>query len=270
VSAGISRHRGGLVQIAGNVALVTGGASGLARATAGRMHAGGAKVVILDRDEEGARKAAAELGDGAMAVGGSILDDADVGHAIEVAQGLGPLRMCFAIAGGGVPGGGRTVNKDGSAHALAPFAKTVELNVVGTFNTVRLVAAAMGATDAVNEDGERGAIVTTASIAGYEGQIGQVSYGSAKAAIIGMTLILARDLAALGIRVNCIAPGTMGTEAWDQVSAPVRDGLEAKVPFPRRFGRPDEFAALAEHLVTNEYLNGHVARLDGAIRFDPK
>ena len=259
-----------MVQIDGSVALVTGGASGLAKATARHMHARGAKVVILDRDEDGARRVAGELGKDAVGVGGSILDEADLAHAIEVAQGMGPLRMCFAIAGGGVPGGGRTVNRDGTPHALEPFTKTVEVNLVGTFNTVRLAAAAMGSLEPVNEDGERGAIVLTSSIAGYEGQIGQIAYGSAKAGIIGMTIIAARDLAALGIRVNCIAPGTMLTEAWGQVRSTVQDTLEAKVPFPHRFGRPEEFARLAEQLVTNEYLNGQVVRLDGAIRFDPK
>ena len=258
------------MQVEGNVALVTGGASGLAKATARYMHARGAKVVILDRDEDGARRIAEELGEGAVGIGGSILAEADLAHAIEVAQGLGTLRLCFAIAGGGVPGGGRTVNRDGTPHALEPFTKTVEVNLVGTFNTVRLAAAAMGSLEPVNEDGERGAIVLTSSIAGYEGQIGQIAYGSAKAGIIGMTIIAARDLAALGIRVNCIAPGTMLTEAWGQVRSTVQDTLEAKVPFPHRFGRPEEFARLAEQLVTNEYLNGQVVRLDGAIRFDPK
>ena len=258
------------MDVQGNVALVTGGASGLGKATARHMHAHGAKVVVLDRDADGAARVAAELGDGAIGVGGSILEEADIAHAVEVAQGLGPLRLCFAIAGGGVPGGGRTVNRDGSPHALEPFAKTVELNLVGTFNTVRLAAAAMGSSEPANEDGERGAIVLTASIAGFEGQIGQISYGSAKAGIIGMTIIAARDLAALGIRVNCIAPGTMLTEAWGQVRSTLQDTLEAKVPFPHRFGRPEEFARLAEHMVTNEYLNGQVIRLDGAIRFDPK
>jgi len=258
------------VKVEGNVALVTGGASGLAKATARHIHAQGAKVVILDRNGEGAQQVASELGEGAVGVGGSILDEADLAHAIEVAQGLGPLRMCFAIAGGGVPGGGRTVNRDGTPHALEPFAKTVELNMVGTFNTVRMAAAAMGALEPANEDGERGAIVLTASIAGIEGQIGQISYGSAKAGIIGMTIIAARDLAAIGIRVNCIAPGTMLTEAWGNVRSAMQEALEAKVPFPRRFGQPEEFARLAEHLVTNEYLNGTVVRLDGAVRFDPK
>ena len=258
------------MKVEGNVALVTGGASGLAKATARHIHARGAKVVILDRNAEGARQVADELGDGAVGVGGSILDEADVAHAIEVAQGLGALRMCFAIAGGGVPGGGRTVNRDGSPHALEPFAKTVELNMVGTFNTMRMASSAMAQLEPANEDGERGAIVLTASIAGIEGQIGQISYGSAKAGIIGMTIIAARDLAAVGIRVNCIAPGTMLTEAWGLTRSTIQESLEAKVPFPRRFGKPEEFARLAEHLVTNEYLNGTVIRLDGAVRFDPK
>ncbi len=257
------------MDIDGNVALVTGGGSGLGKATARYIHGKGATVVILDRDGAAAKRVADELGDRVAWVEGSILDEADVSEALAAAARLGPLRMCFAIAGGGV-GGGRTVGRDGTPHALDPFAKTVELNLIGTFNTLRLAAAAMGTLEPANDDGERGVIVTTASIAGFEGQIGQIAYGSSKAGIIGMTIIAARDLAALGIRVNCIAPGTMLTEAWDRAPANVREGLEAKVPFPRRFGRPDECAALAEHLVTNGYLNGHVARLDGAIRFDPK
>lgn len=258
------------MDIEGNVALVTGGGSGLGKATARHLHARGAAVVILDRDGDAARNVAAELGGRAAWVAGSILDEDDVAAAVETASGLGPLRMCMAIAGGGVAGGGRTVNRDGSPHALEPFSKTVELNLIGTFNTLRVVAAAMGKLDPANEDGERGVVVTTASIAGFEGQIGQIAYGSSKAGIIGMTIIAARDLAALGVRVNCIAPGTMLTEAWGGAPSGIRDSLEAKVPFPRRFGRPEEFAALAEHMVTNRYLNGHVARLDGAIRFDPK
>jgi NAD(P)-dependent dehydrogenase (short-subunit alcohol dehydrogenase family) len=257
------------MEIEGNVALVTGGASGLGKATARYMHGRGAKVVVFDRDEAKGREVVADLGDGAAFAGGSILDD--VLGAIEVAAGLGDLRMLFAIAGGGGEGSkGRLVGRDGTPHSLEGFANTVNLNLVGTFNTVRLAAAAMSRLDPVDDDGSRGAIVTTASIAGYEGQIGQVAYGSAKAGIIGMTIIAARDLAAAGVRVNCIAPGTMGTEAWGLASGSLREGLEAKVPFPRRFGRPDEFAALAEHLVTNDYMNGHVVRLDGAIRFDPK
>jgi NAD(P)-dependent dehydrogenase (short-subunit alcohol dehydrogenase family) len=150
------------------------------------------------------------------------------------------------------------------------FIETLHLNAVTTFNTVRIAAASMAATDPTDEDGQRGVIVTTASIAGYEGQIGQIAYGSAKGAVIAMTLIAARDLADVGIRVNCIAPGTIGTAAWDAAPATLRDSLEAKVPFPRRLGHPTEFAELAEHLIRNRYLNGQVVRLDGAVRFDPR
>jgi NAD(P)-dependent dehydrogenase (short-subunit alcohol dehydrogenase family) len=259
------------MQIEGNVALVTGGASGLGKATARHFGARGAKVVIFDRDEANAKSVASEIGSNAVAVGGSILDETETQAAIEAAQSLGDLRMVFAIAGGATRGSaGRTVGRDGTPLPLDAFAETVELNLVGTFNTLRLAAAAMSKLEPANEDGERGIVVTTASIAGYEGQIGQVAYGSAKAGIVGMTIIAARDLAAVGIRVNCIAPGTIGTEAWGMAPTEMREALEAKVPFPRRFGKPEEFAALAEHFVTNIYMNGHVARIDGAIRFDPK
>ncbi len=260
------------MRVEGNVALVTGAGSGLGKATARHLHSRGAMVVLFDRDVERGKTVAKELGDRVHFVAGSILDDRDIGRAIDAAADLGGLRSVFAIAGG-VPGGvttGRTVNRDGTAHNMDGFAKTVELNLLGTFNTLRLGAAAIAAQEPLNDDGERGAIVLTASIAGFEGQIGQIAYGSAKAGIIGMTIIAARDLAASGIRVNCIAPGTMGTEAWSLAPEEMRAALEAKVPFPRRFGNPREFAELAEHLVTNGYLNGHVARLDGAIRFDPR
>ncbi|MCU1430646.1 MAG: short-chain dehydrogenase/reductase [Actinomycetia bacterium] len=259
------------MEIDGNVALVTGGASGLGKATARYMSSRGAKVVIFDRDDTKAKEVANELGAGAVAVAGSILDEVETQAAVDAAATLGDLRMVFAIAGGATAASaGRTVSRNGTPLSLEGFSSTVELNLVGTFNTLRLGAAAMAKLDPANDDGERGVIVNTASIAGYEGQIGQVAYGSAKAGIIGMTLIAARDLASAGIRVNCIAPGTMGTEAWGLAPSEMRETLEAKVPFPRRFGKPEEFAALAEHLVTNRYLNGHVARLDGAIRFDPK
>ena len=146
----------------------------------------------------------------------------------------------------------------------------MDLNVLTTFNTVRFAAAHMATLEPWNEDGERGAMVLTGSLAGYEGQIGQMAYATAKAAVIGMTIVVARDLAVSGIRVNTIAPGTMETRAWEGGNPEVKAALEAKVPFPRRFGKPEEYASLAAHLLTNGYLNGHVARLDGAIRFDPK
>lgn len=259
------------MEINGSVALVTGGASGLGEATARHLHAGGATVVVFDRDEPRGEALATELGDRFAFVGGDAMSESDAAAACSAANEFGPLRVLVACAGG-VTHSERTLRRDGTPHDLAFFQQTVDLNLVGTFNSVRLAAATMAATEPPegDPDGERGVIVTTASVAGYEGQIGQVAYAAAKAGIIGMTIVLARDLAASAIRVNCVAPGVIGTRAWDGAPAGVREGLEAKVPFPRRLGHPEEFAALAEHLITNRYLNGHVARLDGAIRFDPK
>jgi len=259
------------VEIEGSVALVTGGASGLGEATVRHLHRGGARVVVFDRDEQRGTALAAELGEDVRFVGGDALSEDDAAAAIAAAGDLGDLRILVACAGGATRSE-RTLHRDGSPHELEFFRQTVDLNLVGTFNTVRLAAAAMAALDPPpgDPDGERGVIVTTASVAGYEGQIGQVAYAAAKAGIIGMTIVLARDLAVNGIRVNTIAPGTIGTRAWDQAPEGVREALEAKVPFPRRLGHPEEFAGLVEHLVTNRYMNGHVVRLDGAIRFDPK
>jgi NAD(P)-dependent dehydrogenase (short-subunit alcohol dehydrogenase family) len=257
------------MDIEGNVALVTGGASGLGEATARHLHALGASVLVFDRDEARADAIVKELGGRADAVAGDVRSESDTQAAVNAAAELGPLRIVVACAGGAT-GGGRTVNRDGTPHPLALFQDTVDLNLVGTFNTLRLAAARMATLDGVGDDGERGVIVTTASIAGYEGQIGQIAYGSAKAGIIGMTIIAARDLAAVGVRVNSIAPGTILTRAWDNAPASVREPLEAKVPFPRRFGHASEFAGLVEHIVTNRYLNGQVIRIDGAVRFDPK
>jgi NAD(P)-dependent dehydrogenase (short-subunit alcohol dehydrogenase family) len=257
------------MKLQGNVALVTGGASGLGEATARHLIDRGAQVVVFDRDVDRATDVTKALGSAALAVGGDASSEADVANAVEAASGLGPLRILVTCAGGATRSA-RTVARNGQAHDLGDFVSTLNLNVVTTFNSLRLAAAAMAALDPEDEDGERGAIVTTASIAGYEGQIGQIAYGTAKAGIIGMTLIAARDLAANGIRVNAIAPGTIRTRAWDQAPADLIDTLESKVPFPRRFGRPEEFAELVEHLVTNRYINGHVVRIDGAIRFDPK
>jgi NAD(P)-dependent dehydrogenase (short-subunit alcohol dehydrogenase family) len=256
------------MKVDGSTALITGGASGLGAATARHFHARGAGVVVFDRDEERAKALVAELGGRALASIGDVTSEEDTSAAMAAAAELGGLRMVVACAGGATASG-RIVDRHGKPHDLKGFVDTVHLNLVGTFNTVRLAASAMCALEP-DEDGERGAIVTVASIAGYEGQVGQVAYGSAKAGIIGMTIIAARDLAAAGIRVNTIAPGTMATEAWGLVTGNMRETLEAKVPFPRRFGRPSEFAELAEHLITNGYINGHVVRLDGAIRFDPK
>jgi NAD(P)-dependent dehydrogenase (short-subunit alcohol dehydrogenase family) len=257
------------MDVAGNVALVTGGASGLGEATARHLHGLGAAVVIVDRDADRGTTIATELGNDARFVAADVLSPDDVAAAVAAAGEMGPLRAAV-ICAGGASRSERVVRRDGTPHDLALFQQIVDLNLVGTFNTLRLVAAAMTQLEPVGDDGERGVVVTTASIAAYEGQIGQVAYGSAKAGLVGMTLIAARDLAAAGIRVNCIAPGTIATRAWDQAPDELRAALEAKVPFPRRLGHPEEFAGLVEHLVTNRYLNGQVVRLDGAIRFDPK
>jgi NAD(P)-dependent dehydrogenase (short-subunit alcohol dehydrogenase family) len=263
------------MQISGNVALVTGAASGLGEATARHLHGLGATVVLFDRDAERAPKIAADLGDAPHVVGDATRE-ADVQAAVDAAAAAGPLRIVVACAGGATASQ-RTIRRDGTPHDLDLFVATMNLNVVSTFNTIRLAAAAMAALDPADggsdgvpdTDGERGVIVTTSSIAGYEGQVGQIAYATAKAGIIGMTLVAARDLASVGVRVNSIAPGTIGTRAWEQAPADMRAALEDRVPFPRRFGRPAEFAGLAEHLITNGYINGHVVRLDGAIRFDP-
>lgn len=260
------------MQIDGSSVLVTGGASGLGEATTRQLHALGAFVAVFDRDEERGRALEAELGSRVVFVPGDVLSTDDTERAVSGACSLGPLRGLVACAGG-ARSSARTVSRDGTPHDLGLFVDTVNLNLVGTFNSVRMAAAAMVATPSSgteDDDGERGVIVTTASIAGYEGQIGQIAYASAKAGIIGMTLVAARDLAAVGIRVNCIAPGTIGTRAWDQAPPDMKQALAAKVPFPRRLGHPEEYAKLVQHLIENRYLNGDVIRLDGGIRFDPK
>ncbi len=256
------------MQIAGSGALVTGGASGLGEATTKLLVEQGARVTIFDMNAAKGEALAATLGNGTQFVAGDVTSEADTANAVATAGSDAPLRIVVACAGG-ARGGGRTVDRNGEPHTLDLFQDTVNLNLVGSFNTARLAAAAMSKNEEA-EDAERGVIITTASIAGFEGQIGQIAYGAAKAGIIGMTIILARDLAAIGVRANCIAPGTIGTQVWDMAPVELREKLEAKVPFPRRFGLPEEFAALAEHMITNRYLNGQVIRLDGAIRFDPK
>ena len=248
-------------------AIVTGGAGGLGAATVRHLVAAGMGVVIFDRAQDPADTLAKELGDRTVAVSGDVTDDDDVGAAINAAQGLGPLSVVVNVAGGGIHAG-RTVGRDGP-HPKDAFVKTMDMNAIGTFNVTRLAGVAM-ASNEPNEDGERGVVVNTASIAGYEGQTGQVAYGAAKAAILGMTLPMARDLAPLGIRVCAIAPGTMGTplmlSAGDAFVAP----LVENIMFPKRLGRPEEFALLVESIIRNPYLNGENIRLDGALRFPPK
>jgi NAD(P)-dependent dehydrogenase (short-subunit alcohol dehydrogenase family) len=255
------------VEVAGNVALVTGAASGLGEATARRLHASGADVILADVAEERGRAVASALGGEDRFVRCDVTSESEVAAAVAAATARGRFAVCVHCGGGGIAA--RTLARDGTAHDLDAFRRVVELNLVGSFNVLRLAAAGMAKNDP-DERGERGACVLTASIAGYEGQIGQVAYGSAKAGVIGMTIIAARDLSSVGVRVCTIAPGTIATPPMLMVPEAMRDMFAANVPFPKRLGQPEEYAALALHIVENGYLNGEVIRLDGAVRFQPK
>jgi NAD(P)-dependent dehydrogenase (short-subunit alcohol dehydrogenase family) len=256
------------VDVQGRSALVTGGAGGLGAATVRHLVEAGLGVAIFDRDGERAAALAGELGKAATAVSGDVNDDDAVGAAIGAASGLGTLSLVVNVAGGGV-GGGRTIGRDGTPHDKEAFIQTMAINAFGTFNVSRLAASAMAANEP-DEDGQRGVIVNTASIAGLEGQTGQIAYGSAKGAILAMTLPMARDLAPVGIRVCAIAPGTMGTPIMLSVREEMREHLVSSIVFPKRMGRPEEFALLVESILRNPYLNGENIRLDGALRFPPK
>ena len=256
------------MELEGRSAVVTGGAGGLGGATARHLVEVGMSVAIFDQDGERAATLAKELGDVTTAVAGDVNDDGDVTAAIDAAQQLGMLSLIVNVAGGAT-GGGRTLGRDGSPHDKATFETTMAMNAFGTFNVSRLAAAAM-ASNEPDEDGQRGVIVNTASIAGLEGQTGQLAYASAKGAILAMTLPMARDLAAVGVRVCAIAPGTMGTPLMMSVNDQLKEHLTASIVFPKRMGRPEEFALLVESIARNSYLNGENIRLDGALRFPPK
>jgi NAD(P)-dependent dehydrogenase (short-subunit alcohol dehydrogenase family) len=256
------------MELTGRSALVTGGAGGLGAATVRHLVAIGMGVAVFDRDADRAGELVEDLGGGAVAADGDVNHDPDVEAAIDAARSLGALSLVVNIAGGGL-GGGRTVGRDGTPHDKAAFIGTMEMNAFGTFNVSRLSAAAM-ADNPPDPDGQRGVIVNTGSIAGLEGQTGQLAYAAAKAAILGMTLPIARDLAPVGIRVCAIAPGTMGTPLMLGVPEATREALVANIVFPKRMGRPEEFALLVESIARNPYLNGETIRLDGALRFPPK
>jgi NAD(P)-dependent dehydrogenase (short-subunit alcohol dehydrogenase family) len=252
--------------VSGSAALVVGGAGGLGEATVRRLHAGGARVVVADLADEKGKALEAELG--VRYIRTDATDEADVQAAVAAAEELGPLRACVDTHGGPASGG-RLVGKDGTPLDLAGFRTTIDVYLTGVFNVMRLAAAGM-ARQEPTADGHRGVVVTTASIAAYEGQIGQLPYAAAKGGVVSMTLVAARDLAPLGIRVVTIAPGTFLTPAYGKAG----DQLEAywgpQIPHPKRMGRSPEYAELAYHLVENDYLNGEVIRLDGALRFPPK
>ena len=255
------------MQIAGSGALIAGGASGLGEATARRLHALGAHVVIADLDERRGQVLADDLGERALFTRVDVRDADQVEAATELATAQpGGLRISVCCAG--IAHGERIARAKG-AHALETFERVIAVNLIGTFNVLRFAAAAMLASDPT-ASGERGVCVNTASVAAYEGQIGQVAYSASKAGIVGMTLPAARDLASAGIRVCAIAPGIFDTAMVASLPAPAREALGAAIPFPARLGRADEFAALAAHIVENEMLNGEVIRLDGALRMGPK
>lgn len=254
--------------LSGEVAIVTGGAGGLGAAAVRSLVEAGCAVVIADMNDEKGEALATELGDRVLYARTDVLDDQAVEAAIGIAETLGTLRYAVTAHGGfGVAD--RVVNRQGEPAPMDGFRKTVDLYLNGTYNVMRLVAAAVSRSEP-NGDGERGAIVTTASIAAYEGQIGQTSYAAAKAGVVGLTLAAARDLSAAGIRVMSIAPGTMKTPIMESVGPEMLAKFESSVPFPKRLGDPREFGALVSHVLTNPYLNGEVIRLDGAQRFGPR
>jgi NAD(P)-dependent dehydrogenase (short-subunit alcohol dehydrogenase family) len=255
------------MELEGASAVVTGGASGLGEATTRRLVAGGAKVVILDRDQAKGEALAKELGEGAAYAPADVTSTDDVAAAIAHAGELAPLRVAVNCAG--VGWAGRVVARDGTPHDLDLFHTVLNINLIGTFNVLRLAAAAMAKNDPVGDSG-RGVVVNTASIAAFDGQIGQIAYAASKAGVVGLTLPAARDLAAVGVRVITIAPGTFDTPMLALLPQEQRDLLAAGIPFPRRLGQPDDFAALVAHIVANDYINGETIRLDGALRMAPK
>ena len=254
------------MRIENNVFLVTGGASGLGAATARMVVGSGGRVVVADVREEEGKAFAAELGSGARFCRTDVTDEASVAAAVDMASGLGELRGLVSCAG--IVHAERIVKRDGP-HSLSGYARTVGVNLIGAFNAMRLAAAAMSKNVPL-AGGERGVVIHTASVAAFDGQIGQAAYASSKAGLVGLTLPAARELAGFGIRVMTIAPGLFATPMMGSLPPEVLESLGRMVPFPQRLGQPDEYAKLARTIIENEYLNGEVIRLDGAIRLAPK
>ena len=247
------------------VALVTGGASGLGGATVRRLVADGAKAVVLDLPTSAGAALAAELGDAVRFVPTDVRDEAQVQAAVDAARELGEVRVAVTCAGVATPG--RVIGRGGPL-SLDTFRTVVDINLVGSFNVLRLAAAAMLANEPV--DGDRGVVVMTASIAAFDGQVGQAAYSSSKGGIVGLTLPAARDLAQFGIRVMTVAPGIVETPMLATVSDEFRASLAAGVPFPQRLARPEEYAQLVLAIVGHDYLNGETIRMDGALRMAPR
>ena len=258
-----------LMELNAVTAIVSGGASGLGEATARELAAAGAFVVVADLAEDRGKAVAGEIG--GQFARTDVSDEASVAEAVAVAEASGhPLRVVVNCAGIGYAQ--RTVGRDGRPHDLGSYQKVIAVNLIGTFNLMRLAAAAIAKTEPADADGQRGVVINTSSVAGIEGQVGQIAYSASKGGIIGMTLPAARDLAAIGVRVNTICPGIIDTPIYGsgQASEDFKAKLVAPVVFPKRMGTGAEFAQLALALIGNDYMNGEVIRFDGGIRFQPK
>ena len=254
------------MKIQGQAALVTGGGSGLGEATARELARLGARVAVLEVNMDNAKRVAAEIG--GIGLQADVTSGESMQAAIDTAaEAHGPARILMQIAGIGTAK--RVIGKDGSPASLEDFTRVVNVNLVGTYNAARLFAAACAKLEPM-EDGERGAMVFTASVAAFDGQVGQQAYSASKGGVVGMTLPMARDLAQYGIRVCTIAPGLFLTPLMRTLPEPVQQSLAASIPFPQRLGKPEEFAELACHIVSNGHLNGEVIRLDGALRMAPR
>jgi NAD(P)-dependent dehydrogenase (short-subunit alcohol dehydrogenase family) len=257
------------MDLKGTAAVVSGGASGLGEATARVLAAAGATVTVADLNEERGKRVAGEIG--GQFARTDVSDEASVQAAVDAAAGTGePLRVAVSCAG--IGWAERLVSREGTPHSLAPYQKVISINLIGTFNLMRIAAAAMAKTPPADNDGQRGVVINTASIAGLEGQTGQIAYSASKGGIIAMTVPAARDLAAIGVRVNTICPGIIDTPIYGSSAnaEEFKARLVAPVVFPKRMGRSDEFGHLVRALIENDYMNAEVIRFDGGIRFQPK
>jgi NAD(P)-dependent dehydrogenase (short-subunit alcohol dehydrogenase family) len=253
------------MQLNGSSAVVTGGASGLGAGTVRALGALGVRCVVFDKNEAGAKSVASEVG--GVGVGGDVTDPEDCQRAVDEAASEGNLRIAVNCAGTGWIG--RVINRDGSPHDLKAFETILRINTIGTFNMMTRAASAISVVEAL-DDGERGVVVNTASVAAFDGQVGQLAYSASKGAVVGMTLPAARDLAVVGIRVVTIAPGLFDTPLLGMLPEEQRELLGQSVLFPKRLGRPEQFGQLVVQIAQNSYLNGEVIRLDGGIRMPPK
>jgi len=258
------------MNLAGKTAIITGGASGLGEATVRRYHAHGTNISIFDMNEERGEGLTKELGSNVQFHSVNVTDEASVQAAINATvEMFGEVHICNNYAGIAIPKKIFDAKKD-EPHALADFQKVLNVNLVGTFNVSRLAAQVMAKNEPVTECGQRGVIINTASVAGYEGQIGQVAYSASKGGVIGMTIVIARDLASLGIRCNTIVPGLIHTPLFDTLPEKAYQSLSASVLNPQRLGKPDEIAMISQQIVENDYINGECIRLDGGIRMTPR